>query len=55
VLRKVSVLRLAEAAGMSRDDTQMLASHSRLSLPPETWYLIPTVKRFSIDRPLAAG
>jgi Sulfotransferase family len=32
----------------------MLASHSRLSIPPETWYLIPLVQRFSVDRPLAA-
>ena len=32
----------------------MLASHSRLSIPPETWFLIPLVKRFSIDRPLNA-
>jgi hypothetical protein len=32
----------------------MLASHSRLCVPPETWYLIPLVKRFSVDRPLAA-
>ena len=30
----------------------MLASHSRLTIPPETWFLIPLVKRFSIDRPL---
>lgn len=34
----------------------MLASHSRLSIPPETWFLIPPlVKRFSIDRPLNAA
>jgi hypothetical protein len=33
----------------------MLASHSRLCIPPETWYLFPLVKRFSVDRPLAAG
>jgi Sulfotransferase family len=32
----------------------MLASHSRLSIPPETGYLIPLVRRFSLDRPLAA-
>jgi Sulfotransferase family len=33
----------------------MLASHSRLYIPPETWFLIPLVQRFSIDRPLSAG
>jgi Sulfotransferase family len=32
----------------------MLASHSRLTIPPETDYLVPLVKRFSIDRPLTA-
>jgi hypothetical protein len=32
----------------------MLASHSRLVIPPETWFLIPLVKRFSIDRRLSA-
>jgi hypothetical protein len=32
----------------------MLASHSRLSIPPETWYLIPLLERFSSDRPLHA-
>jgi hypothetical protein len=32
----------------------MLASHSRLTIPPETWYLIPLLRRFSIDRPLNA-
>jgi len=30
----------------------MLAAHSRLCIPPETWYLLPLVKRFSFDRPL---
>jgi Sulfotransferase family len=30
----------------------MLVSHSRLTIPPETWYLIPLLQRFSIDRPL---
>ncbi len=30
----------------------MLASHSRLTIPPETWYLIPLLQRFSTDRPL---
>jgi len=30
----------------------MLAAHSRLSIPPETWYLLPLVKQFSFDRPL---
>ena len=33
----------------------MLASHSRLSIPPETWFLIPLVRRFTIDRPLSAA
>jgi len=33
----------------------MLASHSRLTIPPETWFLIPLVKRFSIDRSLIPG
>jgi Sulfotransferase family len=32
----------------------MLASHSRLTVPPETWFLISLVKRLSIDRPLSA-
>jgi len=32
----------------------MLASHSRLTIPPETWFLISLVKRFSIDRTLDA-
>jgi Sulfotransferase family len=30
----------------------MLVSHSRLTVPPETYFLIPLVKRFRIDRPL---
>jgi hypothetical protein len=30
----------------------MLAAHSRLTIPPETWYLLPLVSRFSVDRPL---
>ena len=30
----------------------MLSSHSRLTIPPETWYLIPLVRQFPIDRPL---
>ena len=33
----------------------MLCSHSRISIPPETWYLIPLLERFSIDRPLNAA
>jgi Sulfotransferase family len=33
----------------------MLCSHSRISIPPETWYLIPLLDRFSIDRPLTAA
>lgn len=32
----------------------MLASHSRLTVPPETWFLIPLLRRFRIDRPLSA-
>ena len=32
----------------------MLASHSRLTIPPETWYLIPLLKRFNIDQRLNA-
>ena len=32
----------------------MLVSHSRLTIPPETWYLVPLVRRFSVDRPLNA-
>jgi hypothetical protein len=32
----------------------MLASHSRLTVPPETWFLIPLVRRFRIDHPLSA-
>jgi Sulfotransferase family len=32
----------------------MLAAHSRLTIPPETWYLLALVRRFSIDRPLSA-
>jgi hypothetical protein len=30
----------------------MLASHSRLFIPPETWYLVPLVERFSLERAL---
>jgi len=33
----------------------MLCSHSRLSIPPETWYLLPLVEYFSIDRVLDAA
>jgi hypothetical protein len=32
----------------------MLVCHSRLTIPPETWYLIPLVQQCSIDRPLSA-
>jgi len=32
----------------------MLAAHSRLCIPPETWFLTPLVKRLSVDRPLTA-
>jgi len=30
----------------------MLCSHSRISIPPETWFLLPLVRRLSIDRTL---
>jgi Sulfotransferase family len=30
----------------------MLCSHSRISIPPETWFLLPLVKRLNIDRAL---
>jgi hypothetical protein len=30
----------------------MLASHSRISIPPETWYLIPLLEQLPSDRPL---
>jgi hypothetical protein len=30
----------------------MLICHSRLTIPTETWYLIPLVKQFSLHRPL---
>jgi len=33
----------------------MLCSHSRLSIPPETWYLLPLVEHFSTDRVLTAA
>jgi Sulfotransferase family len=33
----------------------MLCSHSRISIPPETWYLLPLLQRFRIDRPLDAA
>ena len=32
----------------------MLVSHSQLTIPPETWYLVPLLQQFSIDRPLNA-
>ena len=32
----------------------MLASHSRLAIPPETWFLTALVKRFSVESPLGA-
>jgi hypothetical protein len=45
--------------GCSRSGTtllrMMLCSHSRISIPPETHYLIPLLERFSIDRPLTAA
>lgn len=30
----------------------MLASHSRLAIPPETWFLLPLVERMPLDRAL---
>ena len=30
----------------------MLACHSRLTIPPETWYLIPLLQRFNFDQRL---
>jgi len=33
----------------------MLCSHSRLAIPPETWYLLPLLEHFSIDRVLTAA
>ena len=45
--------------GSSRSGTtllrMMLCSHSRLSIPPETWYLRPLLERFSIDLALDAA
>jgi hypothetical protein len=32
----------------------MLSCHSRLNIPPETWFLIPLVRQFRTDRPLGA-
>jgi len=33
----------------------MLCCHSRLAIPPETWYLLALLERLSIDRPLSAA
>ena len=33
----------------------MLCAHSRLTIPPETWFLLPLVERFSLDRTLDAA
>lgn len=33
----------------------MLASHSRIDVPPETGFLAPLVRRFTLDRPLTPG
>lgn len=30
----------------------MLASHSRIAIPPETWFLLPLVEQFPIDKAL---
>lgn len=32
----------------------MLASHSRIAIPPETWFLLPLVEQFPIDQPLSS-
>ncbi len=32
----------------------MLASHSRIAIPPETWFLLPLVEQLPIDRALSA-
>ncbi len=32
----------------------MLAAHSRIAIPPETWFMLPLVQRFSVERPLNA-
>jgi len=32
----------------------ILTSHSRLAIPPETWYLLPLLEQFPLDRPLDA-
>lgn len=31
----------------------MLSAHSRLCIPPETWYILPLIERFSLTEPLA--
>lgn len=33
----------------------MLCSHTRLAIPPETWYLIPLLERFDTQRSLTAA
>jgi hypothetical protein len=33
----------------------ILASHSRLTIPPETWFLLPLLRRLDTDRPLSAS
>ena len=33
----------------------MLASHSRIAIPPETWFLLPLVERLPIDRDLSGA
>lgn len=33
----------------------MLASHSRIEIPPETWFLLPLVEKFPIDQPLSSA
>lgn len=32
----------------------MLAAHSRIAIPPETWFILPLLERFSVDQSLNA-
>jgi len=31
----------------------MLAAHSRIAIPPETWFILPLIERFPLDRALS--
>ena len=33
----------------------ILASHSGLAIPPETWFLLPLLRRLDTSRPLSAA